>query len=104
MRRVINVVRGQNVAEAVSALTFMPQAVTGIIVKTIHSAVHNLMDQHQDERFDEESLIIREIKVDEGPGFKRFRPGPRGRAHPYTKRTSHLTVVVGPQEEVEAEA
>ena len=79
MRRVINVVRGETVADAVHALTFMP---------------HNLIDQNPDERLDEERLIIQEIRVDEGPRFKRFRPSSRGRAQPYQKRLCHLTVVV----------
>ncbi len=95
MRPVVNVVRGQRVSDAINALNFLPQKTTDTVRKTILSAVHNLMDQHQDERFDEEMLVVREIRVDEGPSFKRFRPGPRGRAHPILKRTSHLTVVVG---------
>ena len=95
MRRVVNVIRGHSVAEALNALHFMPQAATRPIELTIRSAVHNLMDQHQDERFDENDLFIYEIHVDEGPMFRRFRPAPRGRAHPYRKRLSHLTVVVG---------
>ena len=99
MRRVINVVRGESVAEAINALTFMPQAATRPILKTIQSAVYNLIDQHPDERIDEGDLVIREIRVDEGTRFKRFRPAPRGRAHPYKKRTSHLTVVVGTPDE-----
>ena len=105
MRRVVNVIRGQSVAEALSALHFLPQAATRPIELTIRSAVHNLMDQHQDERFDENDLFIAEIRVDEGPMFRRFRPAPRGRAHPYRKRLSHLTVVVGtaPEEDFEDE-
>lgn len=102
MRRVVNVVRGQNVAEAVSALTFLPQFATRPILRTIQSAVHNLIDQNPDERIDEERLVIKEIRIDEGPRFKRFRPGPRGRAHPYKKRTSHLTVIVATPDEDEA--
>lgn len=101
MRRVVNVIRGNTVAEALSALHFLPQASTRPIELAIRSAVHNLMDQNQDERFDENDLFIHEIRVDEGPMFKRFRPAPRGRAHPYRKRLSHLTVVVRttPQDE-----
>ena len=99
MRRVVNVIRGQTVAEALNALHFLPQAATRPIELTIRSAVHNLMDQNQDERFDEADLFIYEIRVDEGPMFKRFRPAPRGRAHPYRKRLSHLTVVVGTAQE-----
>lgn len=95
MRRVVNVIRGNNVAEALNALHYLPQASTRPIELTIKSAVYNLMDKYQDERFDENDLFIHEIRVDEGPVFKRFRPAPRGRAHPYRKRLSHLTVVVG---------
>ncbi len=101
MRKVVSVVRGQNVAEALNALHFLPQAATRPVELTIKSAVYNLMDQHRDERFDENDLFIHEIRVDEGPMFKRFRPAPRGRAHRIHKRLSHLTVVVGTAKETE---
>lgn len=94
MRRVVNAIRGERVSTALEALHFMPQAATRPVELTIRSAVHNLMDQYQDERFDEEGLVIADIRVDEGPTLRRFRPAPRGRAHPYRKRMSHLTVVV----------
>lgn len=105
MRTVVNLVRGKRVAEALDILHYMPQKATRSVEFTIHSAVHNLMNQNPDERFDEENLVIREIRVDEGSMFKRFRPVNRGRAHPIRKRTSHLTVVVGtaPQEELTEE-
>ncbi len=95
MRPVVNVIRGQRVPDAINALNFLPQKVTDIVRRTILSAVHNLMDKYQEERFDEDELVVYEIRVDEGPQFKRFRPAPRGRAQPILKRTSHLTVVVG---------
>ena len=95
MRTVVNLIRGKRVPEALNTLHFMPQKATRPIEITIQSAVHNLMDQNPDERFDENELVIREIRVDQGTMFKRYRPAPRGRAHPIQKRTSHLTVVVG---------
>ena len=94
MRTVVNVVRGKKVPEALNTLNFLPQAVTKIVKLTVLSAVHNLIDKNKDELVDEEQLIISEIRVDEGPAFKRFRPVSRGRAHPILKRTCHLTVVV----------
>ena len=94
MRSVVNVVRGKKVPEALNTLNFLPQAVTKIVKLTVPSAVHNLIDQNKDERVDEEQLVISEIRVDEGPAFKRFRPVSRGRAHPILKRTCHLTVVI----------
>jgi large subunit ribosomal protein L22 len=94
MRPVVNTVRGKRVDEALSILNFLPQHVTATVKTTILSAVHNLMDRNPDERFDEDTLIISDIRVDEGPVFKRYRPAPRGRAQPVLKRLSHLTVVV----------
>lgn len=97
MRRVINVVRGRSVPEAVAILDYMPQKVTDVIEKTVRSAVYNLMDQ-SDERFDEGELQLKEIRADEGPTFDRWNARARGRAAPIRKRTTHLTVVI----EVEA--
>ena len=104
MRTVVNQVRGKRVAEAISILHYLPQKATRPIELTIRSAVYNLLDRYRDERLDEEELVIREIRVDEGPMFKRFRPAPRGRAHPIRRRTSHLTVIVGVPGEETVEA
>ena len=97
MRRVINLVRGKTVPEALNILNFKPQKVTEVIDKTIQSAVYNLMDKH-DERFNEGELVIKEIRADEGPTLKRYQPRARGRATPIRKRTTHLTVVVAVKE------
>lgn len=94
MRTVVNVVRGKRIPDALNTLNFLPQKVTRTVKLTILSAVHNLMDQHKDDRINEEELVVSEIRVDEGPRFKRFQPVSRGRAHPIHKRTCHLTVVV----------
>ena len=95
MRTVANLIRGKRVAEALGILRHMPQQATRPVSLTLESAVHNLTDKFRDERFDENDLVIREIRVDEGPMFKRFQPVSRGRAHSILKRTSHLTVVIG---------
>jgi large subunit ribosomal protein L22 len=92
-RRVINLVRGRSVPEAVAILEYMPQKVTEVVEKTIRSAVYNLMDQY-DERFDEGALTLKKIQADEGPTFQRHQARARGRAAPIRKRTTHLTVVV----------
>lgn len=104
MRPVVNVVRGKSVPDALDALNFLPQKVTRIVKLTILSAVHNMLDQNRDERVDEQELLVKEIRVDQGPAFKRFRPVSRGRAHPILKRTCHLTVVVSNPTAVEIPA
>ncbi len=103
MRPVINVVRGKPVPEALNILHYLPQKVTRPVELAIQSAVYNLMDKNRDERVDEETLVVREIRVDEGPMFKRHRPEARGRAHAIRRRTCHLTVVVGTPAETEEE-
>ena len=99
MRIVADQVRGKAVTEALNLLHFLPQKAAAPIEKTIQSAVHNLLDQAEDERVDEETLVVSAIFVDEAPVFKRFQPVSRGRAHRIKKRNSHLTVVVAPRAE-----
>jgi len=94
MRTVVNLIRSKSVPEALNILHYMPHKATRPVELTIQSAVYNLIDQNKDERIDEESLVVRDIRVDEGPVFKRFRPAPRGRAHRIQRRTCHVTVIV----------
>jgi large subunit ribosomal protein L22 len=101
MRTLVNLVRGKKVAEALSILHYLPHKATRPVELTIQSAVYNLMDRNKEERFDENELVVRDIRVDEGPMFKRHRPAPRGRAHPIKRHTAHLTVVVSTVEEEE---
>jgi large subunit ribosomal protein L22 len=51
----------------------------------------------QDESVNLNRLIVLDARGDEGPMLNnrlRWRPGPQGRAMPFAKKTSHLTVVV----------
>ncbi len=103
MRTVINLVRGKTVADALSILHYQPHRITRPVELTIQSAVYNLMDRNPDDRFEENDLVVKEIRADEGTRMKRFRPVSRGRAHPILKRSCHLTVVVATTGEAEAE-
>ena len=99
-RVIANAVRGKRVPEAMSILGFLPHRAAKPVERALNDAVHNLMDKYPDERFDEDQLVIRAIYVNEGPMYKRYRPAPRGRAHRIRRRTSHITVVVGLQNEL----
>ena len=51
----------------------------------------------QDEEVDTTRLFVADARADDGPMLNnrlRWRPGPQGRAMPYAKKTSHLTVIV----------
>ncbi|MDQ3325651.1 MAG: 50S ribosomal protein L22 [Actinomycetota bacterium] len=93
-RRVVDLVRGLPVEEALALLRFAPQAVAETVFKTLESAVVNAETV---EDLDRRDLLVSTVRVDEGPTLKRFRPRAQGRAYRIRKRTSHITVVVTPR-------
>jgi large subunit ribosomal protein L22 len=92
-RRVVEMVRGAQVDDALATLRFAPQAAAETVYKTLESAVSNA---ETTEGLDRGSLVISKAMVDEGPTLKRFRPRAQGRATRILKRTSHITLVVQP--------
>ncbi len=90
-RRVINLIRGMNAAEAQAVLTFAPQAASEPIGKVLASAIANATNNHA---MDVRGLMVSEAFVDEGPTMKRIRPRAQGRAYRVRKRSSHITVIV----------
>jgi large subunit ribosomal protein L22 len=95
-RRVIEMVRGKHVEEALAILKFAPQGASTPIFKLVASAVANarVTADKENEPFNESELVIDKIFVDEGPTMKRFQPRAQGRAFQILKRTSHITVVL----------
>ena len=92
VRKIVGAVKGSSVEVAVNRLKFMPQKAAGMLAKILNSAIANA-DQHPD--LDVDSLVLRNIIVNEGPTLKRFRARARGRSSRILKRTSHITVIVG---------
>ena len=90
-RRVIDLVRGMPVDQALDVLRFDTHAASDPIYKVVASAVANAVNNKQ---LDQRELYIAQAYVDEGPTLKRFRPRAQGRAYRIRKRTSHITVVV----------
>jgi large subunit ribosomal protein L22 len=90
-RRVIDLVRGMPVDEALDVLRFDTHAASDPIYKVVASAAANAENNKQ---LDRRELFISQAYVDEGPTLKRFRPRAQGRAYRIRKRTSHITVVV----------
>src|SRR4051795_4698578 len=92
-RRVVEMVRGAQVDEALATLRFAPQAASETVYKVLESAVANATTTEGLERG---TLVVSKAMVDEGPTMKRFRPRAQGRATRILKRTSHITLVVQP--------
>jgi large subunit ribosomal protein L22 len=99
-RRIVDLIRGKQAVEAVAVLQFAPQAASDPVRKVLQSAIANarVKADQASEAFDERNLVISEAFVDEGPTMKRFRPRAQGRAARINKRTSHITVVVAPNQ------
>ncbi len=92
-RRVVDMVRGLPVDEALALLQFAPQAASETVYKVLESAIANA---ETSEGLDRGELIVSGAQVDEGPTMKRWRPRAQGRATRINKRTSHITLVVQP--------
>ncbi len=90
-RRVIDLIRGKNVDEALDILRFAPQSASEPVYKVLASAVANAENNLG---LDRRTLVVATAFADEGPTLKRFQPRAQGRAFRIRKRTSHITVVV----------
>lgn len=90
-RRVIDLVRGKSVEEALDILRWAPQQASDPVAKVIASAAANAQNN---DGLDPTTLVVATIHADEGPTAKRIRPRAQGRAYRIRKRTSHITVIV----------
>lgn len=97
-RLVADQVRGDNVADALKKLKFANKGAAEPVAKVIKSAAANMRDKYQDERFDDQDLVITEIYVNEGSTLKRMQPRAMGRANIIRKKTCHIHVSVAEEQ------
>ncbi len=100
-RLAADLIRGKSANRALELLQFSPQRAAAFYLKVLESAIANAS---QDESVNVNRLYVAESRADDGPllqGRMRWRPGPQGRAMPFRKRTSHLTVVVREREQAQ---
>ncbi|OBK24547.1 50S ribosomal protein L22 [Mycobacterium asiaticum] len=90
-RRVIDLVRGRSVTDALDILRWAPQAASEPVAKVIASAAANAQNNNG---LDPATLVVATVYADEGPTAKRIRPRAQGRAFRIRRRTSHITVIV----------
>ena len=105
-RRVVDLIRGKQAAEALAVLKFAPQAVSDPLAKLVASAMANAKVTADKEGIflDDQDLFITRAFVDEGITLKRFQPRAQGRAFRINKRTSHVTVVLATPDQALAAA
>ena len=95
MRLVADQVRGSGVEKALAILKFSPKESSRRLEKLLLSAIANWQAKNEDANIEEADLYVKEIKVDSGRMLKRLRPAPQGRAHRIRKRSNHVTLVLG---------
>lgn len=93
-RRVVNMIRGQRVDEALRIAKFSPQiAVSEDLYSLLNSALANAKQKNPAIR-DASELWVTEALVDEGITMKRYRPRAQGRGYQILKRSSQISVVL----------
>jgi large subunit ribosomal protein L22 len=91
MRPVLDLIRGQKVADAADILRLCERDAAITIGKVLRSAVANAVNN---DGMSADELYVSACYADEGPTIKRFTPRARGRTGRILKRTSHVTVLV----------
>ncbi len=91
LRPYVDVIRGKNVEYALNWLATCPIKRVVPIKKMLQSASANAK---QLKGLDAQKLVIKDIRVDEGPTYRYYRPGAMGRASMQRRRFSHMRVTV----------
>ncbi|MCW8896991.1 MAG: 50S ribosomal protein L22 [Flavobacteriales bacterium] len=94
MRKVSDMIKGQDVFKALGILQFSPQDAAKRLEKLLRSAIANWETKNEGARPEESNLIVKEIQVDSARMLKRIQPAPQGRAHRVRKRSNHVTLIV----------
>jgi large subunit ribosomal protein L22 len=96
-RLVADLIRGREVGEALEILQFTRKKTAPLLKNLVESAVANaeFKAERDGGKVDIDSLVVKQVFVDEGPTLRRFRPRARGMATKILKRTSHITIVLG---------
>jgi large subunit ribosomal protein L22 len=92
LRPIVDVVRGKDAQYALHWLATCAVRRVEPITKMIESAVANA--KHSSAALDANNLTIKDIRVDQGPILRYFKPGAMGRANIQRKRFSHMSVIL----------
>jgi len=88
---VLDEVRGKKVNEALAILSFLPTPAARTVAKVVKSAAANAENNYQ--------MVPTQLKIvkafaDKGQSLRRYHANARGRASPYKRRFSHITIIV----------
>jgi len=102
MRLVADQIRGEKVEKALAILKFSQKEASNRLEKLLLSAIANWQAKNEEADIEEADLFVKEIRVDSGSMLKRLRTAPQGRAHRIRKRSNHVTLVLGAQNNIQS--
>lgn len=94
LRPIADVIRGKDLDFVFGWLTNHKVKKAQPIKKLIESAAANAKSLQS---LESSNLLLKEIRVDQGPTYKYFRPGAMGRSQVRRKRFSHISVILDPK-------
>lgn len=94
MRLLADLVRGKTVGDAIDLLKFSGKPIAVSLEKALKSALANLMSREDARGIDADTVLVKEINIQDGPRLKRWMPRALGRATPILKRSCHIYVKV----------
>lgn len=97
MRLVADMVRGMEVNKALGVLKFSGKEASARVAMLLRSAIAN-WEQKNERQAEDGELFITRIFVDGAATLKRMRPAPQGRGYRIRKRSNHVTIFVGTQQ------
>ena len=95
LRPLVNVIRGKDAQYALYVLKTSGVKRALPIEKMLESAVANAKHLKNVEI---PALVIKDIRVDQGPTYKYYKPGAMGRSNAQKTRFSHISVVLESKE------
>lgn len=91
VRLVANAIKGLSVNEAEAQLLFRARRSGKPLLDLLRSAMANAKNNH---KLNPDKLMVKEIRVDQGPTLKRSLPRAMVRATPLHKKTSHVYLIL----------
>jgi large subunit ribosomal protein L22 len=99
VRSVGDLIKGLPVNEAEAQLLMQTRRPSAPLLKLLRSAVANAKNN---KHADPQHLFVSSVRVDGGPMLKRMLPRARGSASPIQKKMSHVTMVLGVNENLKS--
>ncbi len=87
VRPIADMIRGKFADEALDIVRYQPQRGARMLEKLLRSALANAEDRRAPNL---NQLMVVDVRVDQGPMFRRMQPKARGMAAIIKKRMSHI--------------